>query len=129
MVIFGFHYPEEIITKSDRISPLVKLELRKYFSGELKTFSFPLDLQTTPFRRKVLEHVYKIPYGKTASYKEIAIQIGNPGAIRAVGGANANNPIPIVIPCHRVIAHDGSLGGFGGRLDLKMKLLQLEGAL
>ena len=70
-----------------------------------------------------------IEYGKTASYKEIAERIGNPKAVRAVGGANAHNPIPIIIPCHRVIAYDGTLGGYGGGLEMKKYLLRLEGSL
>lgn len=119
---------EEIEEDSETLAPVVD-ELNRYLRGSLKTFTFPVDLKTTPFRKRVLEKVGQIPYGKTASYKQISHGVGNPAAVRAVGGANAHNPLPFVIPCHRVIAHDGSLGGYGGGLSLKMKLLQMEGAL
>jgi len=102
-------------------------ELTAYFDGRLKKFTVPLDLHSTPFRKRVLNEVYCIRYGETASYKEIAERIGNPKAVRAVGGANAHNPIPIIIPCHRVIAHDGTVGGYGGGLNMKKNLLRLEG--
>jgi len=102
-------------------------ELTAYFDGRLQQFTVPVDLQTTLFRKKALDEVKRIPYGETASYKEIAERMGNPKAVRAVGGANAHNPIPIIIPCHRVIAHDGSLGGYGGGLKMKKQLLKLEG--
>ncbi len=88
-----------------------------------------LDLTMPPFYYEVLTEVHKIPYGETASYKNIAERVRNPGAVRAVGSANAQNPIPIIIPCHRVIAHDGSLGGYGGNLDKKYFLLRLEKAI
>ena len=104
-------------------------QLKRYFSGEKIRFHFPLDLNTSPFYHKVLMAVSKIPYGKTFPYKEIAGQVGNPGAARAVGSANAQNPIPIIIPCHRVITHDGSLGGYGGSLERKYYLLKMEGAI
>ncbi len=103
-------------------------ELIAYFDDRLQQFTVPLDLQTTPFRKQALDEVKRIPYGETASYKEIAERMGNPKAVRAVGGANAHNPIPIIIPCHRVIAHDGSLGGYGGGLKMKKYLLKLENA-
>lgn len=102
-------------------------ELTAYFDGRLKKFTVPIDLHSTPFRKRVLNEVYCIRYGETASYKEIAERIGNPKAVRAVGGANAHNPIPIIIPCHRVIAHDGTVGGYGGGLNMKKNLLRLEG--
>lgn len=105
------------------------VELKRYFAGDLTEFSFSVDLIASPFRQKVLAMVRKIPYGTTASYKEIAERMGTPSAVRAVGNANAHNPIPIVIPCHRVIAHDGSLGGYGAGIELKGQLLELEGAL
>ena len=104
-------------------------QLKQYFSGEKTKFHFPIDLNTSPFYHKVLIAVSKIPYGKTLSYKEIAEKVENPGAARAVGSANAQNPIPIIIPCHRVIAHDGSLGGYGGSPERKYYLLKMEGAL
>ena len=104
-------------------------ELTAYFDGTLKKFTVPIDLQTTQFRKLALNEVNCIEYGKTASYKEIAERIRNPKAVRAVGGANAHNPIPIIIPCHRVVAHDGTLGGYGGGLEMKKYLLRLEGSL
>lgn len=101
-------------------------QLTAYFAGELQTFSLDLHLPGTPFQRKVWQALREIPYGRTASYGEIARRIGNPGAGRAVGGANHRNPVPIVIPCHRVIGADGRLTGFGGGLHVKEALLALE---
>ncbi len=103
-------------------------QLTEYFFHNRKQFDLKLDINLPPFYKQVLDEVQKIPYGKTASYGEIAARVNNPKAVRAVGTANAKNPIPIIIPCHRVIAGDGSLGGYGGRLDRKMFLLELEGA-
>jgi methylated-DNA-[protein]-cysteine S-methyltransferase len=106
----------------------VKEHLLRYFHGERVEFNFPLDLRMgTPFRRKVWEEVRKIPWGQTRTYKEIAQEIGRPGAARAVGQALARNPLPIFIPCHRVIGATGDLVGFGGGIELKRKLLALEG--
>ncbi len=104
-------------------------QLKEYFDGKRRQFDLNLDLQISAFYLKALTEVQNIPYGKTASYGEIAKRIQNPKAARAVGIANAQNPIPVIIPCHRVIAHDGSLGGYGGRLERKMFLLELEGAI
>lgn len=101
-------------------------QLTAYFAGELRTFSLDLHLPGTPFQRKVWQALREIPYGRTASYGEVARRIGSPGAARAVGGANHRNPIPIVIPCHRVIGADGRLTGFGGGLHVKEALLALE---
>ena len=103
-------------------------QLNAYFSGELKTFSLPLAPQGTAFMQTVWQALCTIPYGKTASYKEIAIAINNPKAMRAVGLANSKNPIPIFIPCHRVINHNGKLGGYSGGLAIKEFLLALERA-
>ena len=101
-------------------------ELNEYLRGSRDTFTFKLDLQTTPFRRRaLLKGVAEIPYGETRTYGEVARKIGAPRACRAVGGANAANPLPLVIPCHRVVATNG-LGGFGGGLALKKKLLAME---
>ena len=101
-------------------------ELLEYFAGERTEFTFPVEVEGTDFNRKVWEQVARIPYGTTKTYGEIARSIDKPGAARAVGTANGKNPIPIVIPCHRVVAGGGKLGGFGGGLLLKRKLLRLE---
>jgi methylated-DNA-[protein]-cysteine S-methyltransferase len=104
----------------------VKTQLTEYFAGERKCFDIDLAPDATPFQSAVLDALVKIPYGETRSYREIAEQIGNPKAVRAVGGANGANPIPIIIPCHRVIGSNGTLTGFGGGLDSKRFLLDLE---
>ncbi|HBX36466.1 MAG TPA: cysteine methyltransferase [Pseudohongiella sp.] len=104
----------------------VKQQLQAYFAGELKSFDLNLAPQGTDFQRQVWQALQQIPYGATASYGDIARQIGRPDASRAVGAANGQNPIPIVIPCHRVIGSDGSLTGFGGGLACKRQLLVLE---
>ena len=123
------HFPKEkIVENADSLSVEIN-QLQQYFDGERSEFTFSLDLRTTPFRNNTLQKVAKIPFGKTASYKDIAVQINNKKAVRAVGSANAWNPIPIVIPCHRVIAHNGSLGGYGGGLPMKKWLLKHEGCL
>jgi methylated-DNA-[protein]-cysteine S-methyltransferase len=101
-------------------------QLHAYFEGELKTFSLTLAPRGTPFQLSVLRALQEIPYGQTISYGELARRIGRPKASRAVGAANARNPLPIVIPCHRVIGSDGSLTGFGGGLEVKEALLALE---
>jgi methylated-DNA-[protein]-cysteine S-methyltransferase len=101
-------------------------ELNQYFAGERREFSFPLDLRGTDFQLACWNALLQIPYGATCSYRDIAVAIGHPHAFRAVGMSNNRNPIAIVVPCHRVIASDGSLCGYGGGLDLKCKLLDLE---
>ncbi|HKJ99255.1 MAG TPA: methylated-DNA--[protein]-cysteine S-methyltransferase [Desulfotignum sp.] len=101
-------------------------QLAAYFRGKLTRFSLDTAPEGTEFQRRVWQALAKIPYGATISYGELAVQIGNPKACRAVGMANARNPIPIVIPCHRVIGKNGTLTGFGGGLDIKEKLLALE---
>jgi len=104
-------------------------QLKEYFAGERKQFDVPLDVEGTEFQKKVWEELKKIPYGKTISYKTLAEKLGDVKLIRAVGKANGQNPIAIVVPCHRVIGADGSLIGYAGGLDIKEKLLHLEGAL
>jgi methylated-DNA-[protein]-cysteine S-methyltransferase len=104
--------------------PIRQLDL--YFQGWLKQFTLKLAPQGTPFQLDVLRALQEVPYGETISYGALAKRIGRPNASRAVGGANARNPLPIVIPCHRVIGSDGNLVGFGGGLDIKKKLLDLE---
>lgn len=101
-------------------------QLAEYFNGRRRAFDLPLAPKATAFQRKVLEALQAIPYGETRTYKDIAAAIGRPKAVRAVGAANAKNPIPIIIPCHRVVGSDGSLTGFGGGLDAKRMLLRLE---
>ena len=112
--------------------PVIKAcvdQLKAYFDKKLKVFDLPLLAEGTDFRMKVWDALKEISYGETISYKELAQRIGNPAAIRAVGGANHNNPISIIIPCHRVIGADGQLTGYGGGLDTKKYLLDLEGAV
>ena len=104
----------------------VRKQLNEYFSGARKEFDLPLSLDGTEFQVSVLEALQTIPYGETTSYGAIAKQIGRPKAVRAVGAANGRNPIPIVVPCHRVIGSGGDLTGFGGGLDTKEALLRLE---
>ena len=102
-------------------------ELAEYFSGKRREFSFPLDLRGTDFQKRCWRALLEIPYGETRNYRDIAQRVGTVG-FRAVGMANHTNPIPIVVPCHRVIAANGTLCGYGGGLDSKRFLLNLEGA-
>ena len=103
-----------------------KRQLGEYFDGARQRFEIELAPRATAFQAQVLEYLQLIPYGETRSYREVAVAIGNPKAVRAVGGANGSNPIPIIIPCHRVIGSNGSLTGFGGGIDTKRYLLDLE---
>lgn len=106
----------------------IRRELDEYFDGKKVEFATPVQLlEGTPFQRSVWEELRRIPYGTVLSYGDVARRIGRPGGSRAVGQANKRNPIPLVIPCHRVVAADGGLGGFGGREELKVRLLELEG--
>lgn len=102
------------------------LQLKQYFAGTRREFDLELAPQGTPFQQRTWQELRAIPFGSTASYGAIAQRIGNPKACRAVGMANSRNPIPIIIPCHRVIGKDGSLTGFSGGLDVKKQLLDLE---
>jgi O-6-methylguanine DNA methyltransferase len=111
-----------------QVQPYVD-ELAEYFAGKRREFTFPLDLRGTDFQLACWRALLAIPYGETRSYADIARAVGKPNAFRAVGMANNRNPIAIVVPCHRVIASDGTLCGYGGGLDVKRKLLELEGAL
>jgi methylated-DNA-[protein]-cysteine S-methyltransferase len=103
-----------------------KLQLQEYFDGKRRDFDLPLVLHGTPFQKEVWMQLTKIPYGETRSYKQIALAIGASKAVRAIGRANNRNPIPIVIPCHRVIGSNGALVGYGGGLPIKEYLLTLE---
>ena len=101
-------------------------QLGEYFAGQRRAFDLPLNLSGTDFQVSVLRALLEIPYGETVSYGEIAKRIGRPRAVRAVGAANGRNPLPIIVPCHRVIGSTGDLTGFGGGLDTKEALLRLE---
>ena len=103
-----------------------RAQLTEYLTGERRTFNLPLRPEGTPFQRRVWDELRRIPFGKTISYAELARRIGQPGAARAVGSANGSNPIGLIIPCHRVIAANGSIGGYGGGLDRKHWLLRHE---
>ena len=104
----------------------VRQQLREYFEGKRREFDIPLSLAGTDFQLSVWHELREIPYGTTVSYGEVAKRIDNPKAVRAVGAANGRNPIPIIVPCHRVIGSHGDLTGFGGGLDTKEALLRLE---
>ena len=120
----GFEFEPSARAMSDYIC-----ELEEYFSGKRREFTFPLDLRGTDFQIACWRALLAIPYGETRTYADIARAIGKANAFRAVGMANNRNPIAIVVPCHRVIASNGTLCGYGGGLDVKRKLLELEGAL
>jgi methylated-DNA-[protein]-cysteine S-methyltransferase len=102
-------------------------QLLAYFRGELREFTFNLDLVGTAFQKKCWEALLRIPYGTTCSYRDLALAVGSPRGFRAVGQANHNNPVAIVVPCHRVVGANGSLTGYGGGMETKEKLLRLEG--
>ena len=113
-------------TRDDSAFDDAATQLREYFAGKRTTFDLPLAPRGTAFQLAVWDQLRRIPYGQTRSYREIAVAIGKPDAIRAVGAANGANPLPIVVPCHRVIGSNGSLTGFGGGLAAKRFLLDLE---
>jgi len=118
---------EKIIENESHHTFLCRSELLDFFDGRLKKFTVNLDISAhTPFHQKVWNHLLKIPFGKTVSYMDIANALDNPKAIRAVGRANGLNPIPFVIPCHRVIGSDGSLTGYAMGVEMKAKLLNME---
>lgn len=115
----------DLILNQYAVEPIEK-QINEYFAQERKSFDLPLDLFGSPFQKQVWEGLRGIPYGATFSYKDVATMIGSPKAVRAVGNANNKNPLPIVIPCHRVIGSNGALVGYGGGLDKKEILLNLE---
>jgi O-6-methylguanine DNA methyltransferase len=131
---FGDHPPNKLQGKqvqwneSVAATELYVRQLQRYFAGQLQRFTLPLDLRGTPFQKSCWQALLQIPYGETRSYAELARAVGKPTAFRAVGMANHSNPVPIVVPCHRVITSDGKLGGYGGGLTMKQELLKLEGA-
>lgn len=122
--------PEKLKETPNDITKLAHLQLKEYFNEERKTFDLPFDSEIgTPFQKEVWRLVSEIPYGKTTNYLEIANLMDNPGSVRAVGAANGKNPIPIVVPCHRVIGRDGSLTGYASGIPLKRQLLLFEKAI
>ena len=122
--------PSQDIGSTDMILLQAAKELDEYFSGRRTDFSVPLDpLRGTTFQRQVWQTLRRISFGTTISYAELAKDVGNPTAVRAVGAANGRNPLPIMVPCHRVIGSDGSLTGYAGGLQFKEELLHHEGAL
>ena len=120
-------FPGDIM-EDDRRNRKILFQLKSYLKGRLKRFDCSLDLRGTSFQKRVWSALAKIPYGKTKSYQEIARSIGHPKAFRAVGNANGSNPIPIILPCHRVIESNGGLGGFGQGIEVKRQLLDFERA-
>ena len=114
------------VIKDDRKNRGALQQLKEYLKGELRRFHCKLDLNGTRFQKKVWLALVKIPYGQTRSYKEVAQAVGHPRAFRAVGNANGRNPIPLIIPCHRVVESNGGLGGFGYGVKVKKKLLDFE---
>ncbi len=138
LVTISYHGAEEVIdTLAAKVSPRVieypkrldevRAQLDQYFAGRLRSFDLRLDWQlATPFQRAVLDAVQRIDFGRVSTYHDVASAIGRPTASRAAGGANARNPLPIVVPCHRVIGSDGSLTGYGGGIERKAYLLEME---
>ena len=112
-----------------RVIADARAQLDAYFAGARTTFDLPLAPRGTPFQQRVWSALRELAYGETISYLELARRVGDPRAVRAVGGANGRNPIPVIVPCHRVIGADGSLTGFGGGIERKRWLLRHEGAL
>ncbi len=127
--VFELANEYEVRPGDGTVLPEAKRQLDEYFDERRKSFDLPLRPEGTPFQKAVWAELAKIPYGEYRSYKQIAEAVGDPKKARAVGGACHVNPLPLVVPCHRVIASDGSLGGFGGGLELKYYLLMLEGAI
>jgi methylated-DNA-[protein]-cysteine S-methyltransferase len=134
--LIEFHAPRHPMAQGDGwregdhvVLRQAQAQLEEYFAGQRRDFDLPLAPQGTEFQREVWWELANIPFGGTISYAELALRVGRPTATRAVGAANGRNPLPIVLPCHRVIGANGSLTGFGGGLPTKQFLLQLEGAL
>ncbi len=129
---FGHRIDRNQLPADDRSHPILdaaESQLAEYFAGRRQHFELALDPAGTDFQVSVWRQLRRIPFGQTASYRDIAERIGKPAAVRAVGMANGANPISVIVPCHRVIGSDGSLTGFGGGLDIKRQLLEHEGAL
>lgn len=117
---------EDLGPRDDAAFDDVRAQLAAYFAGELREFDLPLDLHGTEFQRRVWERLLAVPYAQTATYQQLALDLGDANAVRAVGTANGSNPVSIIVPCHRVIGSDGSLTGYAGGLGRKRFLLDLE---
>lgn len=130
--LYGIFWEDQKIPKEEKGSPESRLldkterQLNEYLDGKRKTFDVPLELEGTEFQKRVWARLSAIPYGQTRSYKDIAVELKDSHACRAVGTANGRNPISLIIPCHRVISSDGTLGGYAGGLEIKQRLLSLE---
>ena len=118
----------EKVTTENSLVANVFIQLKEYFKRKRREFELPLDIIGTDFQKRVWNELLKIPYGKTITYNQLALNLGDKKVIRAAAAANGANPLPIVIPCHRVIGSDGNLVGYGGGLDVKQQLLELEGS-
>ena len=125
-IIFGDIQQDSADTPAPLLEQAAR-ELTEYFAGERRDFTVPLAPEGTAFQKSVWAELRKVPYGETASYKDIAVRLGKPGAAIAVGQANSRNPIPIIIPCHRIIGSGGQMVGYTGGLHIKRTLLALEG--
>jgi len=126
LINIQFTQPQKALLQTTELLSMATIQLDEYFQGKRTVFSLPFKLTGTPFQLAVWKELQNIPYGKTTSYKEIAQKINKPKAYRAVGMANNKNPLPIIIPCHRVIGSNGKLIGYAGGLKLKNYLLELE---
>ena len=129
MILFENEDSADIDAALDHSDPVLRAtaaQLGEYFAGERREFDLPLDLEGTDFQKEAWLALADVPYGETTSYGDQARAIGRPGAFRAVGAANGKNPVPIVLPCHRIVGADGSLTGFSGGLDIKQQLLVHE---
>ena len=126
LINIQFTQPQRALLQTTELLSMATIQLDEYFQGKRTTFSLPFKLTGTPFQLAVWKELQNIPYGQTTSYKEIAQKINKPKACRAVGMANNKNPLPIIIPCHRVIGSNGKLIGYAGGLKLKNYLLELE---
>lgn len=126
-VYFGNVLPDEAVREETPLLKEAVKQLNEYFAGERREFTLPLSMEGTAFQKRVWEALCAIPYGETRTYGQIAAQIENPGGSRAVGMANHNNPVAIIVPCHRVVGAGGKLTGYAGGLGIKRALLELEG--
>lgn len=127
--LYFVDHPPHTNALENQVLQLAVEQVDAYFGGRLKVFDLPLDMKGTPFQQSVWQALLDVPFGRTASYQQIARTVGNPKAVRAVGAANGQNPVSIIVPCHRIIGKKGGLTGYGGGLWRKEWLLRHEGVL